>query len=503
MDIPYTVHARPDTGLYNAKIGIWLFLASEVMLFGGLFSAYIFLRVGADYPWPVHDLNVTLGFINTVVLIASSVTVVMAWAMLKMRKFFWYRVNMGVTVACAAVFMVNKTLEYKAKFEHYAVKLTDGTILTGHMPKDANDKFIHYQVKFENVTELELTITGAQKAVDADPVEHVLPFLQGTAPKFKFPSGTEQELNSQTFAELRASSIAAAHESLAKKKEELFDAAKKAQELADKLKAEGDSKAAFAQQVANEKRRTANIYNVVPDTKVKLVASAPLKFAATPSEIFGYSETQLTFRDGTIAAGKLADDKLTIEVDAIDARGVAVSEKSLAFDHRYLGEDWQKAFVANRDHHIAKFEKDYPTRDKSRSATLQKESLILPLDSPTAPAPGEAHGDKHGAEAHAPSGGHGEGHHHPTLVLEKKDFTFFSNFTPKLNTYYAIYFTLTGLHGLHVVAGAGVLLYFLVFDGKRLRQDPEHLANRVEVGGLFWHFVDLVWIFLFPLLYLL
>jgi len=89
------------------------------------------------------------------------------------------------------------------------------------------------------------------------------------------------------------------------------------------------------------------------------------------------------------------------------------------------------------------------------------------------------------------------------VVLEKKDFTFFSNFTPKLNTYYAIYFTLTGLHGLHVVAGAGVLLYFLVFDGKRLRQDPEHLANRVEVGGLFWHFVDLVWIFLFPLLYLL
>jgi heme/copper-type cytochrome/quinol oxidase subunit 3 len=36
-----------------------------------------------------------------------------------------------------------------------------------------------------------------------------------------------------------------------------------------------------------------------------------------------------------------------------------------------------------------------------------------------------------------------------------------------------------------------------------LREDPEHLANRVEVGGLFWHFVDLVWIFLFPLLYLL
>ena len=48
MEIPYTVTARPDTGLWNAKVGIWLFLASEVMLFGGLFSAYIFLRLDAE-----------------------------------------------------------------------------------------------------------------------------------------------------------------------------------------------------------------------------------------------------------------------------------------------------------------------------------------------------------------------------------------------------------------------------------------------------------------------
>ena len=41
MEIPYTVQNRPDTGIYNAKLGIWLFLASEVMLFGGLFSASV------------------------------------------------------------------------------------------------------------------------------------------------------------------------------------------------------------------------------------------------------------------------------------------------------------------------------------------------------------------------------------------------------------------------------------------------------------------------------
>jgi cytochrome c oxidase subunit III len=53
MEIPYTVTPRRDTGLYSAKLGIWLFLASEVMLFGALFSSYIVLRVNAlEGNWP-------------------------------------------------------------------------------------------------------------------------------------------------------------------------------------------------------------------------------------------------------------------------------------------------------------------------------------------------------------------------------------------------------------------------------------------------------------------
>jgi cytochrome c oxidase subunit 3 len=77
------------------------------------------------------------------------------------------------------------------------------------------------------------------------------------------------------------------------------------------------------------------------------------------------------------------------------------------------------------------------------------------------------------------------------------------NWGPWHNTYMAIYFTLTGLHALHVLGGALVIAYLLGPGSKMWFTDPERFTNRIEVSGLFWHFVDLVWIFLFPILYLL
>jgi hypothetical protein len=133
MEIPYVVTPRKDTGLFNSKIAIWLFLASEVMLFGGFFSAYVFLRLGADYPWPERTLPVLPGLINTFILIGSSVTVVFAWASLKMRQWRKFQFFMGVTVACAGIFMVLKALEYNVKFHHQAVRLKDYTVIEGHL----------------------------------------------------------------------------------------------------------------------------------------------------------------------------------------------------------------------------------------------------------------------------------------------------------------------------------------------------------------------------------
>lgn len=113
MEIPYTSQAREDTGLYNAKLGIWLFLASEVMLFGALFSSYILLRVGADPgTWPHGLLNIPIGTFNTTVLITSSITVVLAWASLKMGNFTAYRKYQLVTLLCALGFVCIKAFKY-------------------------------------------------------------------------------------------------------------------------------------------------------------------------------------------------------------------------------------------------------------------------------------------------------------------------------------------------------------------------------------------------------
>jgi len=137
MNIPYTVERREDTGLYNAKLGVWLFLASEVMLFGALFSSYILLRVGADAgTWPRHWLDYKLGAINTIILIISSVTNVIAWANLKMGYFGKYRFYQALTMVLAIAFLAIKSTEYYGKFHHYTIALKDGRIADGHIQKD-------------------------------------------------------------------------------------------------------------------------------------------------------------------------------------------------------------------------------------------------------------------------------------------------------------------------------------------------------------------------------
>ena len=303
MEIPYNSKPRPDTGLYNAKVGIWLFLASEVMLFGALFSSYIMLRIGAPegtWPAPGSLLDPIPGAFNTVVLILSSVTVVLAWASLKFKNFKQYRFFQTITIVCALIFMVVKTFEYKDKFSHYEVVL--------------NDEAPHYE------------------------------------------------------------------------------------------------------------------------------GSMPSK--------------------GGRFIGK------TI----VDGHMVSQTEEEVALSvHVHHGQDGHAEHGPHEEH-----------SDHADHAD-----------------------DAHAGHDHDDHASH-EGHEEVIEVtVKKEDILHMEAYGPWHSTYLAIYFTMTGLHALHVVGGAFVIFYILVPGAGMWKTDPERYINRVEVSGLFWHLVDLVWIFLFPILYLL
>ncbi|MEQ1860592.1 MAG: cytochrome c oxidase subunit 3 [Chthoniobacteraceae bacterium] len=360
MQIPHEVQARPDTGLYNAKLGIWLFLASEVMLFGGLFSAYIFLRLGADDGyWPHGLLNVPVGTLNTAILILSSVTVIRAWVALKMRRFDEYKRWMGLTIICAFIFLGVKLIyEWPQKFAHF------GAILR-------KDKMGEYEKFLGN--------------------EHMK--AKGLAPR---------------------------------------------------------------------------------------------------NEISGHLEAvEFTFTGKDIAAVKIyADKKSCMVVDAPAHGGPAAP----AAGHDAKAADG-KLYKFESKTHGAGF---WP----SVAEGLEKIDGVKVVAFEVMPDP--VNEDPTNADNEKPH--FLPKHPNPKatpIVIKADDIHHWSAFVPKHSTYFATYFMITGLHGLHVLGGALVFCFLWGPGAALYRKNPEHLANRVEVAGLFWHFVDLVWIFVFPLFYLL
>jgi heme/copper-type cytochrome/quinol oxidase subunit 3 len=109
--IPYTVDRRPDTGVTNVTMGIWLFLASEAMLFGALFSAYALLRTAApNWPNGREVLSLTFGFSHTVVLTLLTAS---AWRARSARTPETVRRWLGLASALAIVFLASKGMEYR------------------------------------------------------------------------------------------------------------------------------------------------------------------------------------------------------------------------------------------------------------------------------------------------------------------------------------------------------------------------------------------------------
>jgi cytochrome c oxidase subunit III len=115
--LPNSGHNRDDA---SSKMGMWLFLFTEVLLFGGLFLVYMVYRFmyHNDFREASHELNVMIGTVNTLVLLSSSMTIAMSiTAMQKGDSRLAGRLIL-LTIFAACIFLVNKYFEWSFKFEH-------------------------------------------------------------------------------------------------------------------------------------------------------------------------------------------------------------------------------------------------------------------------------------------------------------------------------------------------------------------------------------------------
>lgn len=117
---PHVHHMDVPTAYSAAKLGIWLFLATEILLFGGLFAGF------AIYRWMYldafhaasHQLDWKLGALNTVVLIFSSLTAALAVDAAQKSNNKKVTQYIAITIACGLIFLVVKYIEYSAKYHH-------------------------------------------------------------------------------------------------------------------------------------------------------------------------------------------------------------------------------------------------------------------------------------------------------------------------------------------------------------------------------------------------
>ncbi len=529
MEIPYIVEPRKDTGLNNSKIAIWLFLASEVMLFGGLFSGYIFLRIYADYPWPERTLPVLPGLINTFILIASSITVVFAWVALKLGNWRKFQIHMSITLACAALFMVFKAVEYKAKLEHQAIRLDDYTVIEGHA---------YPQVKGgdKKITK-NLNIKASQVQIDLKRIDDIYYETMGAQYEGKFTLADRLELNSGTVfekdTEISKSMIDAAKEDLIKalannSNINIAVARQASSDAGDQPHLKGkryydkDRKDFIAKRTKELKTAEKDNYADVTESLTFKSKEGKVDISVNPrwGKLSNSKEGEdgtLKLKDETLISGTTANSSIEIHVDGIDFRHTVMKavEKGIdpeaAINNSWLLKDagmkliWDKHLVS-----VAKLEESLVGTDHvptdvelyrvnwQEIAGLEKHSI--------ADLKGMTHSEIKKLFPGDIEGFAGPNHGkvtYPAITVPREQVRFEAVFSPRWNTYYATYFTITGLHGLHIIGGALVLGYYLFFGRKMFDSNPEWLANRVEVGGLFWHFVDLVWIFLFPILYLM
>ena len=146
--VPYVAHHFDDAEQQHdaSTLGMWLFLVQEVMFFGGLFLAYVVYRTSFPEAFHAgsHELDITLGAFNTVVLLTSSLTMALSVHAAQVSKRGMLIVNLILTLILGSIFLGVKVIEYAAKFEHH---LVPGPPFAFHGP-DATNAQLFFSLYF-------------------------------------------------------------------------------------------------------------------------------------------------------------------------------------------------------------------------------------------------------------------------------------------------------------------------------------------------------------------
>ena len=127
MSTAAATHSRFVTGINHGKLGMWVFLASEIMFFSGFFGAFIVLRnLNLEvFTHGAHQLDKVVATINTAVLITSSLTMALSHLALERGHQEKFRLFLFITILCAFGFLGIKSYEYATKFSHHIYPWTD------------------------------------------------------------------------------------------------------------------------------------------------------------------------------------------------------------------------------------------------------------------------------------------------------------------------------------------------------------------------------------------
>ena len=115
-----TNHSEPHYDEEASKLGMWLFIFTELLLFGGLFIVYSIYRYlnPEAFRMGAEELNTTIGAMNTIILLVSSMTIAMSTTALQLKNKKLVVFLLTITIILAAWFLINKYFEWGIKFKH-------------------------------------------------------------------------------------------------------------------------------------------------------------------------------------------------------------------------------------------------------------------------------------------------------------------------------------------------------------------------------------------------